>query len=302
MKFFSKLFFDSKTNNIAFLLLLPFIYIYCCHFYTLNPTQQAVITSFGKIIAVDTTAGPGWVSWPWYSINKFEKRFMVLDAKPGIFYTKDKRQALADYFLPYRIVDVKKFFLRAKSIDALKLIIDDDVYQTVNSNFGLNNFLTLVTNREPIAVKISDEVRKKLLNKFGVEVPFVLFNRVNYPPGNRKSVYERMKAEREKISNSYRAEGQRIYKKYKSEADAMVKKILADSSAKAGYIRGEGLKEAARIYNNAYKGPAADFYDFYMSLETAQKAYSKKGEHAFVFNKDDAFFYKIITNDKNKKQ
>jgi len=52
--------------------------------------------------------------------------------------------------------------------------------------------------------KISNEKA----NTYGIEIVDVRIKRVDLPPENEKYIFDRMKAERERIAKQYRAEGQ----------------------------------------------------------------------------------------------
>ena len=55
---------------------------------------------------------------------------------------------------------------------------------------------------------IRDTVTGALRDRFGVEVVDLDIRRLSFPDQNRRSVFERMRAERERIARGYRSEGE----------------------------------------------------------------------------------------------
>ena len=86
----------------------------------------------------------------------------------------------------------------------------------------------------------------------GVEVIDVRIRRTDLPPENERSIFGRMRAERERQAKLYRSEGQEESAKIKSKADMDKTIILAEAQKTAETLRGQG--EAA----NPVLGSASD--------------------------------------------
>ena len=76
--------------------------------------------------------------------------------------------------------------------------------------------------------------------EYGVEVTDVRVKVLNFPEKNKQSVFQRMRAERERIARKYRSEGTEEASKIRAEADKQKKIILSQAYEKAQKLRGEG--------------------------------------------------------------
>ena len=76
--------------------------------------------------------------------------------------------------------------------------------------------------------------------------------------------------------------------KIKAEADRDKIKIIAEAQKNAQVLRGQGDKEAARIWAKASKRDK-DFYAFYRSLEAYKNAVKTDGT-SMVISPDTEFF------------
>ena len=106
---------------------------------------------------------------------------------------------------------------------------------------------------------------------FGIDIVDLRIVRMTFPPQNRRSVFDRMRAERERIATQYRSEGEEEALRIRAEAERDQERILAEAGAKAEQVRGQADAEAARIYGEAYSVDP-EFYRFVRTLESYQKS------------------------------
>jgi membrane protease subunit HflC len=99
----------------------------------------------------------------------------------------------------------------------------------------------------------------------------VRINRTDLPEQTRRSVYERMKTERERLARKSRAEGDEQARMIRAKADAQARVIVANARRDSEIARGQGDAEATAIYAAAY-GADPDFYGFVRSLEAYRKS------------------------------
>ncbi|MBN1434188.1 protease modulator HflC [Candidatus Fermentibacterales bacterium] len=118
-------------------------------------------------------------------------------------------------------------------------------------------------------VSILDRVTSQsaeLAREYGIEIIDVRIKRADLPDENAAAVFNRMQAERNRISARYRAEGRRIAQTIRAETDLRVDSIMANAQRTALNIRGQADSTAAAIYAAAYS-VYPDFYTFMKSLE-----------------------------------
>ena len=129
--------------------------------------------------------------------------------------------------------------------------------------------LTNITvGREKIEQAILEQAQPKL-KPFGIELVDVKIKRVNYVEDVRKSVYERMIAERNKIAEKYRSEGKGEARKILGDKEKDLKEITSTAYRAAEEIKGKADAEATNIYASAF-GLDPEFYSFLKTLETYQ--------------------------------
>jgi membrane protease subunit HflC len=112
------------------------------------------------------------------------------------------------------------------------------------------------------------------MKEYGIEIVDVRIKRINLPEQNKQSVFDRMRAERERDAKRYRAEGEQEALKIRADADKQKEVILSEAYREAGRIKGEGEARATRIYADAYNRDP-DFYKLTRTLEAYEKLFEK---------------------------
>ncbi len=152
------------------------------------------------------------------------------------------------------------------------------------------------------AVTFTDVVRDKreelmkrittLVNEegkdFGIEVVDVRIKRADLPEQNSKSVFDRMRSERQREAAEFRAEGAAAANRIKATADREATVIKAEATRKGETLRGEGDADRNRIFADAF-GRDADFFGFYRSMQ-AYEAGFKSGDTRMLLSPDSEFF------------
>ncbi|MFC1852013.1 protease modulator HflC, partial [candidate division CSSED10-310 bacterium] len=154
---------------------------------------------------------------------------------------------------------------------------------------------------EPQKVKIADIEQLIVQNcnsrapmEYGIEVKKMGFRRINYPSIVAEAVYNRMRAEREKEAKKFRAEGTEEASKIEAETDRKVTEILARATKESEIIKGEGDRDAMKIYADAY-GQDREFFEFRESLKTYEQILKTKS--TLVLSTDSELF-KYLNSDK----
>jgi membrane protease subunit HflC len=124
--------------------------------------------------------------------------------------------------------------------------------------------------------------------ELGVEVLDVRVKQIDLPPEVSESVYQRMRAERERVARDLRAKGAEAAEKIRANADRTRVVIVADAYREAEKARGEGDGKAAETYANAYKQDS-EFYSFYRSLNAYKNSFKDRSD-VMVLQPDSDFF------------
>lgn len=293
--------------------------------YTIDETEQVVITQFGKSIGKPKTEPGLYFKIPIIQkANVFPKNLLEWDGDAGQVPTLDKTFIYVDTFARWKIVDALKFFETVNNIvgalGRLDDIIDPAVRNLItsyplletvrNTNRELDTFevgvghvqdqrpLGIVkTGRQAITEKIMKQAQPKLKD-FGIELVDVQIKRLNYVEQVRKSVYQRMIAERKQIAEKFRSEGQGEARKIEGNQEKDLKKIRSEAYRKAQEVMGKADAEATKIYASAYeKDP--QFYSFLKSLKVYQKAFDK-GTSLILSTDSDLLRYFKSYKEKNE--
>lgn len=263
-----------KTLAIVLMALVAAITLWRT-FFTVDETQYAIVTQFGRPVRVIGNAGLK-VKWPWQSLLNFEKRLLIYNPRPSEFLTRDKKNVVVDNYVCWRIADPNRFLQTVNDVTSAEMRLHDTVWAAAAAALG-NTDLSALVSIKPEEVKlaelmkqVTDATRVRAMEQYGIEIVDVRMKRLNLPTQNRESVFARMRAERERIARQYRAEGEAEALKIRAEADQEKTRILSESYREAERIRGDGDAESTRIYAEAYSRDPK-FYKLVRTLEAYKK-------------------------------
>ncbi|MFQ5877583.1 MAG: protease modulator HflC [Acidobacteriota bacterium] len=269
--------------------------------YTVDETEQVVITRFGKPIR--TVKDPGLhLKTPFVdAVNVFEKRVLPWDGKPDQIPTADKKYIFVDTFARWRIVDPLKFFRSVNNERGARLRLSDIIDGATRDVISRHPLVEVVRNsnrelprdeeeealgviseigdvslgRLKISAMIFEKAREKIEESFGIELLDVQVEKINYVREVREKVFERMISERKRIAELFRSEGQRNLQEISGLREKELKRIESQAYLKAQRIRGKADAEAAAIYAGAY-GRDPEFFQFTRSLQTYRNTLTGK--------------------------
>ena len=243
--------------------------------FTVDETQFAIVTQFGKPVRTITTAGLK-LKWPWQSLLSFEKRLMVYNPRPSEFLTRDKKNIVVDSYVAWRVADPNRFLQTVNDLTGAEMRLHDTVWAAAAAALGNTDLSALVSVRpeevkvQDVMRQVADQSRARALEQYGIEIVDVRMKRLNLPAQNRESVFARMRAERERIAKQYRAEGEAEALKIRAEADKEKARIISEAYREAEKVRGDGDAQSTRIYAEAYSRDPK-FYKLVRTLEAYKK-------------------------------
>ena len=244
--------------------------------FVVNQNEQAVVLKFGKF--VETVRDPGLhFKTPFIQqVRKYENRLMDYDSEPTEVITKDKRTLVIDNYAKWKIIDPERFFKRLRTESNAIARLDDIIYSELRQDFGRHTMEEIVSEeRANLMRQVAERCNQKATElELGLVITDVRIKRADLPEENRKAVYARMRAERERIGRQFRSEGQEESEKIRAETDKEKVILLADAYQKEQVIRGLGDAQAIKIYAEAVNQDP-EFYGFTRSLEAYSKALAK---------------------------
>lgn len=281
--------------------------------YTVDETQQVVVTQFGKPVG-DPITEPGLnFKIPFVqTINYFPKNLLQWDGDPSQIPTLDKTYIYVDTFARWKIVDPLKFFQTVNNVVGGLARLDDIIDAAVRNFIAQNPLIETVrwTNREldvteegmddtshtRVTAEITtgrQNIVKGILNQanpklkeFGILLIDVQIKRLNYVEEVRRSVYGRMIAERKQIAERFRSEGEGESRKIEGDRERDLKEITSVAYRKSQEIKGKADAEATLIYARAYNEDP-DFYSFLQTLDIYKKTMDK--DTTLVLSTDSDF-------------
>ncbi len=258
--------------------------------FIVDQRQAAIVFQLGEIVGVKTDPGLYFKVPLLQNVRYFDTRILTFDTdEPERYITAEKKNLMVDFFVKWRIVDVKQYYISVGGDEARAVT---RLRQTVNSilreEFGKRTIHDVVSGeREKVMTTLRDKADADA-RKIGVQVLDVRLKRVDFPPEISESVYRRMDAERKRVANELRASGAAEGEKIKADADKQREVILAKAYRDAQKTKGEGDAKASALYGAAF-GKNPEFYAFYRSLEAYKQSFRTKND-IMVLDPSSAFF------------
>lgn len=282
-----------KISMKKFLPILLLIFVLSPTFlFVVDETQQAIITELGEFKRTISKPGLSFKKPFIEKVTKFDNRILSTDAPPGEYLTLDKKRLVVDFIARWKIVDPLVFFKSVNNLFSANSRIEDIVFSEMREELATHNINEVIAeNRELIMdeVKIGSTER---LKDFGMELIDVRIKRADLPSEVQRSVFDRMIAERSRISKRYRSEGEEESAKIRAQTDKEREIILAEAYAKSEEIKGEGDKIATKIYSDSYsKDPS--FYEFFRKLDAYDKIIDGK---SIIFLPIDSDLLNLLKN------
>lgn len=257
--------------------------------FQVDERELAIKFQLGEIVRSDFTPGFYFKLPLVNNVRKYDRRILTLDAKPEQILTGEKKNVLVDYFVKWRIDDVENFYraFGGRELDAASRLAQT-IKDGLQAELGNRTIKEVVSgDRVTIMSNVTRNADEKV-RQFGIEIVDVRIKQIELPTNVASSVFERMRAERERIAKEHRALGEKQARIIRAKADRERTEILAGAKRKAEEIRGAGDAVATETYARAY-GENKDFYQFYRSMEAYRNTFSSKDD-VLVLEPDSEFF------------
>ena len=267
--------------------------------YTINESEQAIVTQFGKPVGgAITEAGIHFKTPIIQTVIKFDKRILEWDGSANEIPTLDNKYIFIDAFARWRISDALQFYKSAKNEMLAQSRLDDILDGAVRDEIANRTMVEIVRSSNRVMVvqdvesssvnvndKVADDhsaegarlaiigsifesVSNRLLDlNMGIEILDVQLKRINYTRQVQEQVFNRMISGQNQIAEKYRAQGQGKKQEILGMQVQRKKEIISGAYLESQKIKGGADANATRIYADAY-GKSPDFYNFIKTLET----------------------------------
>ncbi len=266
--------------------------------YTVDETEQVIITQFGKPVGEPkTNAGLKFKTPFIQQVNPIDKRILEWDGDPSNMPTKDKLYIAVDLFARWRITDPLQYFLRLRDERSALSRLDDILGSETRNAVAKHELIEMVRttrDRQPLRDASLSEadlatlgglvpirkgralVEQEIFNAagpkvevFGIELLDIRFKRINYNESVRPKIYERMISERRQIAERFRSEGNGEAARINGNRERELNRIRSEAYREVEEIRGDADAKATGIYADAYNRSeeSADFYQFQKTMD-----------------------------------
>ena len=256
--------------------------------FTVQQTEQVLITQFGQPIRVINTPGLH-VRVPFVQqVISFDRRLLDYETPGEEIILNDQRRLIVDSFTRFRITDPLRYFQAVGAAeDAIRARLNSVVTSSLRRVLGGETLLNVLSNdRGRIMGLIREQVAGEMRG-FGVTVEDVRLRRADLPEENTTAILNRMKSERDRVAKQIRAEGDEASARIRADAERDRTVLLAEARAQSDRLRGEGESQSTKIYADAFQQDT-EFYSFYRTLQAYREVFSN-GQSRMVLTPDNDF-------------
>jgi membrane protease subunit HflC len=259
--------------------------------FTVQQTQQVLITQFGQPIRVITEPGLQAKIPFIQSVIAFDRRLLDFDAPGEEVILGDQRRLIVDSFTRYRITDPLLFFQTVGATEAgIRARLNSIVTSSLRRVLGNEPLLSVLsTDRARIMSQIQNQVNEEA-RRFGIQIVDVRIRRADLPEENTQAILQRMQSERERVAREARAEGAEVAQRVRAGADRERTVLLAEANAQADILRGQGEQEAIRIFADAFQRDP-EFFQFWRSMQAYRDAFSEGSTRLLLAPEGEFFRY-----------
>ena len=285
--------------------------------YVVDVTEQVLVTRFGDPRTVATAPGLYLKAPVADTVLRFDRRVLRIDAQPVSMPDIDKQNLTIDSYARYKIVDPLKFFKTLQNENTAATRIGDVVTSSLRDEIAVRQRTEIIgakplvdpvtkeqlTDEEGLPLIEATESRTELLEivfdavqkrveegEFGIQIIDVRLKRADFSDRVQETIFNRMRAERNKIATRLRSEGDEQDLRIRAEANKNREIILAAAEQESNEIRGLGEAEAIGILADALNRDP-EFFAFRRTLEAYPKFLNQQ---TTVILSSDADIFKYL--------
>lgn len=279
----------SKLKTFLPIGIVAFVGLIYTFTFVVQEYEVAIKLRLGQIVGDDYRAGLHFKVPILNNIKYFDRRIQTLDSRPERFLTVEKKDVIVDSYTKWRIANAAQFFRSTGGNFArTSRLLSERVNTSLRDEFGKRTIQEVVSDdRLALMGLLTKEVNENARD-LGIEVVDVRVKKIDLPPEVSESVYQRMRAERERVARDLRAQGAEAAERIRADADRQRTVIVAEAFRESEETRGEGDARASQIYANAFNQDR-EFYAFFRSLSAYRDSLGQDRD-VMVLEPDSDFF------------
>ena len=269
------------TSIVIIIILTLFVGMSC--FFTVSEGNKAFVLRLGSIRKnADQTAiqvyNPGL-----HFIIPFIDRYKIINIKNQSFevpadriYTIEQKSVKLDYYVKWKVSSLGEFYLSTNggNFTVAVNIIRQKIMDSLRNEIGTRNLNDLITGERSDVIKQVKDNAIIAVQNLGIDIIDVRIIRLDLPSEVSRNVYERMRADRQRIATKHRAQGAGKAEEIRADADAQVIVIRSEAQKQAALNIAQGDAAAAQIFIDAYSQDQ-EFFKLLSNLDIYRKTISK---------------------------
>jgi membrane protease subunit HflC len=252
-------------RNVVIPILIAVIFLILATYlvaFQVRQSELAFVTRFGQPVRSITKPGPKLkLPTPIERVHKFDSRLRLLEAETTETTTRGRVPIIVNSYVVWRITDPLQFYNSVGTIESAEVKLRSQINDTQNRVIGQYTFAEFI-NSDPNRIKF-DEIQGKMLTdlgprvakEYGIEVKTLGIKQLKISQDNTKEVFERMRAERKRLTEATIALGTAEATKIRTDADAIRMGLLAAAEGRAKAIQGQGDAETAKYLEKMEQNP-----------------------------------------------
>ena len=286
---------NATKISLSALIFIALVVVFTSVF-TITQGQHAIVLRLGRLVSDAETKKPKilapglHIKMPFIeSIRTFDTRIQTLDIKSSRIVTKEKKDVIVDYYVKWRIENLARYFKSTGGNQfKAETLLEQQLNTYLRAQFGKRTISDVVSGGRDDLMDILRERAEQQAGQLGIHVVDVRIKGIELPANTSNAIYQRMRADMQKIANRHRADGHGAAEAIQAAADANVTILLAKAKSEGQLIRAQGQSKAAAIYADTFS-QNKDFFVFYRSLKAYESSFDSK-QDILVLDQDSAFF------------
>lgn len=286
----------NTTKTILSAVLIFALLLILGSVFTIQQGHHGIILRLGRLVNDSQTKNvrvlsPGLhIKMPFVeNVRIFDTRIQTLDIKSSRIVTKEKKDVIVDYYVKWRIEDLAQYFKSTGGNEfKAETLLEQQLNTSLRAQFGKRTISDVVSGGRDDVMDVLRERAEEQAAQLGIQVVDVRIKGIELPANTSNAIYQRMRADMQKIANHHRADGHAKAEAIQAAADARVTILLAQATSDGQIIRAQGQAKAAAIYAQAYS-QNKEFFAFYRSLKAYEGSFDSKND-ILVLDQSSAFF------------
>ena len=252
--------------------------------FQVRQSQVAVVTTFGKQSAQPYDKPGAYFKWPWpiQKVYKFDDRVQSFEDKFSQTYTADQNNLIVSIYVGWRISDASKFYPKFLGDTTAAQMALENILRNAQNNVIGNHNLSDFVNTDPSQLKF-DQIEKEIKQQvqsdlsakdYGISLAFLGLKKIELPESVTESVFERMKADRQRLINREQYEGIKEATIIRADADRRAAETIANAEATAINIKGKAERDVAPTLRTFQQDPG--LYLFLLRIDALKASLNQK--------------------------